>query len=64
MMTVESKDTSEQMTSHYKQYKGHFFCPILLLNDPSTKDTSIKKSDNIAGPNANGFRYQGVPLYH
>ncbi len=31
-----------------------------MLNDPSTKDTSIKRS-KFAGPN--GVRYREVPLY-
>ncbi len=31
-----------------------------MLSDPSTKDTSIKRS-KFAGPN--GVRYRGVPLY-
>ena len=30
-----------------------------MLNDPSTKDTSIKRTFKFAGPN--GVRYRGVP---
>ena len=45
------KDTSQQ---------GTLFLSHFMLNDPSTKDTSIKK-EKFAGPN--GVKYRRVPLY-